>query len=63
MSYDSNNDFFSNTTYNVTEANDTSIDPTLLPDYHGHGNIHDAKLVHLSAKRCSALGRRRAKSE
>ena len=39
MSYDSNNDFFSNTTYNVTDANNTSTDTTLLPDYDGLGNI------------------------
>jgi hypothetical protein len=39
MSYDSNNDFFSNTTYNVTDANGTSTDTTLFPDYDTLGNI------------------------
>jgi hypothetical protein len=35
MSYDSNNDFFSNTTFNVTQANGTGVDPSLFPDYQG----------------------------
>jgi len=39
MSYDSNNDFFSNTTYNVTDANGTSTDTTLFPDDKDLGNI------------------------
>src|SRR5208283_5760340 len=39
MSYDSNNDFFSNVTYNVTNANfvngDLSTDNGLMPNYQG----------------------------
>jgi hypothetical protein len=33
MSYDSNNDFFNNTTFNVTEANGSGTSPSLFPQY------------------------------
>ena len=39
MSYDSNNDFFSNTTYNVTDANGSGTDTSLFPDDQTLGNI------------------------
>jgi hypothetical protein len=35
MSYDSNNDFFSNKAFTVTQANGSGVDPSLLPNYQG----------------------------
>lgn len=35
MSYDSNNDFFNNTTFNVTQANFNTVAPGLFPNYQG----------------------------
>ena len=59
MSYDSNNDFFSNTTYNVTQANGSGVDPSLFPNYQGTNITMQDSFTYLQ----TVLGARPATSQ
>src|SRR5262249_39432147 len=49
MSYDSNNDFFSNTAYTLTEVNGDGLDPDLSPNYKGTALLTQNSFTYLQA--------------